>query len=101
MTYHRYEFEMGMCDECKSDYDEAGRKTMEQRHPDLYKLNERGQRMGIKDEYFAEWREATDWSVLVKRPIFVFVADCGGDAIYLCQKHLQEAVDGLANFKEG
>jgi hypothetical protein len=95
MAYHRYEIAMGVCDECRFAANTRAREELEAKYPDLWDTPNRS----VKPEYMDEWR-AIDDEGEVRQPIFVFVADCGGDAIYLCLKHLLEAVDALAQFKE-
>jgi hypothetical protein len=40
-------------------------------------------------ECYSEARDETS------KPCFVFEADCGGDSISLCQKHLEEALERM------
>jgi len=89
-----------LCDVCSSD---LRQKIVEDTFPKQYR-NSKGH---IKQEHGEDWRrhwrkkrEVFNKALEDAREIcFVFEADCGGDSIALCKKHLQEIIKRIDKIK--
>lgn len=86
--YHRYEICEEICDECRAEYDINVVWVEDEKRPEW-----RDEKGTIKREFQEVWNEL--YNGCSKKMCFVFIADCHGDSIYLCEKHLAEALELL------
>ncbi len=82
----RYEIKLAVCNECHEEYIETEFRNVESQHPEWDR--EKGQ--PVPKQYQEEWLKA--YHAVPETMCFVFEADCHGDAIALCKKHLQSAI---------
>ena len=81
-----------ICEVCRNDLNSSDE------YQEKYK-NMREKYKGDNDGY---WKENKRLSVELynrgKSICFVFIADCGGDSISLCKKHLQEIIKKIDEY---
>ena len=82
-----YRIEMARCNHCEDEV--VGKNNAEWRENNPDKVEKSG---SIKREFVDEWSKDIHPP---KVPCFVFEADCHGDGINLCEKHLRKILAEL------
>lgn len=87
-----YEVKMARCNHCRSEVSNKRNAEWRENNPD--KVDDRGI---IKGKFTQEW---SNYIYPEKVPCFVFEADCHGDGISLCEKHLKKILDEIIVYVE-
>ncbi|OGC94128.1 MAG: hypothetical protein A2W25_12150 [candidate division Zixibacteria bacterium RBG_16_53_22] len=87
-----YSIEVRSCDFCYVEASNQMREHFKTSHPDYDSTN---------PEHRAAWKVYWDnWTEPEPQPCFYFIADCGGDAISICARHLEKILAELVNYVE-
>lgn len=89
-----------LCDECMDEIIESDEEIKEKRNKLRKKWHDPKYKTESRDELHKESREI-DKEVYEKGKsiCFVFRADCGGDGMSLCKKHLMEIIKKIDELK--
>jgi len=89
-----------LCDECRDEIEKSDEEIKKKRDKLREKWNDPKYKTLPRDEL---WEESGEINKLVyekgKSICFVFRADCGGDGMSLCKKHLMEIIKKIEDYE--